>query len=263
MRLQTGEFLGSALHAYQSAGFTLTEYSYRPGAALPRHEHQFAYLSFPLSGSYEERCGRKVFRCSPRAAVFHPDGERHEDRFDGESAQIFSVEIAPSWLDHMREDGTRTDDRVEIAAPALIHTALKLRQLLLIDDRLSPRIETIAIDLLATLTSHTRERHAPRWLPPAVDYLRATQPRRMPTPDLAKIAGVHPVHFARTFRRVYGCTISDYVRGLRVARAMQLLRGIAPLDEIALAIGFADQSHFCREFKRVAGVTPGEFRSRR
>jgi len=85
----------------------------------------------------------------------------------------------------------------------------------------------------------------------------------MPTPDLAKIAGVHPVHFARTFRRVYGCTISDYVRGLRVARAMLLLRGTAPLDEIALAIGFADQSHFCREFKRVAGVTPGEFRSRR
>ncbi|HKR66061.1 MAG TPA: AraC family transcriptional regulator [Thermoanaerobaculia bacterium] len=260
MRLHAGEFLGSALRAHESAGFTLTEYSYAPGAALPRHEHPFAYLSFPLAGSYRERCGSAEWRCSPDSAIFHPKGEVHDDRFDGSATRIFSVEIADAWLERMHADGVRIAARAEITSRAILRAASRLRRLTRGPSSL--RIEAAAIDLLATLPAPIESR-APRWLQLAVDYVHAMQPLRVRTPELARIAGVHPVHLARTFRRVHGCTISEYVRNLRVERAMRLLRGGDTLDQIALDAGFADQSHFCREFKRVAGVSPGEFRARR
>ena len=261
MRLQAGEFLGSAQCAHELAGFTLTEYSYASGAALPRHEHQFAYLSFPLSGSYEERCGAAAFHCSATSAVFHPKGEVHDDRFGGGPTRIFSVEIADSWLERMQDDGMRTAARLEIASRSMARAAAKLRRLMRMPEHSLLRIDAAAIDLLAAVPAAGADKVAPRWLEMAVDLLRQSQPRRASMHELARIAGVHPVHLARTFRRVYGCTIGEYVRDLRVECAMKLLRGAQPLDEIALAAGFADQSHFCRELKRAVGLTPRQFRA--
>jgi AraC family transcriptional regulator len=80
--------------------------------------------------------------------------------------------------------------------------------------------------------------------------------------DIAEIVGVHPAHLARTFRRCYGCTVGDYVRSLRLERARQELRvSDRPLAEIALALGYADQSHFATSFKQQTGMTPGTFRN--
>ena len=78
------------------------------------------------------------------------------------------------------------------------------------------------------------------------------------------MAGVHPVHLARTFRETQGMTIGQYFRGVRLARATDLLRDPRrPLSDIAIEAGFSDQSHLCREFKRATGVSPGRFRARR
>jgi AraC family transcriptional regulator len=70
------------------------------------------------------------------------------------------------------------------------------------------------------------------------------------------------VHLARTFRRHYHCTVGEYMRQLRVNFACRQLReGSRPLMEIALAVGFSDQSQFSRTFKRVMGLTPAAFRA--
>jgi AraC family transcriptional regulator len=72
--------------------------------------------------------------------------------------------------------------------------------------------------------------------------------------------GVHPAHLARVFRQQYGCTLGDYVRRLRVEFACRrMTTGDTPLVEIALAAGFADQSHFTKTFKSLVGITPAEF----
>ena len=55
----------------------------------------------------------------------------------------------------------------------------------------------------------------------------------------------------------------QYVIARRVERARQLLQAGTNLSlaEVALRAGFSDQSHFCRHFKRLVGVTPGRFRT--
>jgi AraC family transcriptional regulator len=84
------------------------------------------------------------------------------------------------------------------------------------------------------------------------------------SPTLAQIAGVarlSPYHFARQFKTATGLPPHEYVIARRVRRAEQILKGgDLSLAEVAAQAGFADQSQFSRHFKRLVGVTPGQFR---
>jgi transcriptional regulator GlxA family with amidase domain len=61
-----------------------------------------------------------------------------------------------------------------------------------------------------------------------------------------------------------GVTPHQYLAAQRIERAKQLLRStsLTP-SEVALSTGFADQSHFTKVFRRIAGTTPGRFRAER
>ncbi|MGA7808552.1 helix-turn-helix transcriptional regulator [Bradyrhizobium sp.] len=79
--------------------------------------------------------------------------------------------------------------------------------------------------------------------------------------DLAKECGLSAGYFARAFRRSTGISPHRWLIGRRIERAKELLsKSELSLAEIALACGFADQSHFTRAFTRLAGEGPGKWR---
>jgi AraC family transcriptional regulator len=83
---------------------------------------------------------------------------------------------------------------------------------------------------------------------------------RLSLGDLAAIAGVSRFHFARQFRLRTGETPMGYVLRRRVERAQQLLGGRGcRISDVAALLGFADQSHFTRTFKRFVGVSPSQY----
>jgi AraC family transcriptional regulator len=264
MRLEPGMFLGRLLHLRACGGLTLTHYEYAAGVDLPWHEHERAYLSFPLSGGYEERHGAASCECSAGRAVFHPSGERHADRFVGEGASIFSVELDDASTEQLRDAGIVTDRRIDLQSAGTVRRAEVLLRLATHGDVVPPaRLDAAAIELLASLPSRAAERVAPRWMRCVIDALHAS-PRRPALSELASVAGVHPVHLARTFRQIQGCSIGNYVRKLRLDRAITLIESASmPLADVALTCGFADQSHLNREFRRITGVTPSRWRAKR
>ena len=81
--------------------------------------------------------------------------------------------------------------------------------------------------------------------------------------QLAAVVRVNPYHFARQFKAATGLPPHQYVILRRVERAKQLLQAGTNLSlaEVALHAGFCDQSQFSRHFKRLVGVTPGQFRT--
>ena len=70
-------------------------------------------------------------------------------------------------------------------------------------------------------------------------------------------------HFARQFKAATGLPPHQFVITRRVERAKELLQAGTDLSlaEVALRAGFSDQSQFSRHFKRLVGVTPGQFRT--
>lgn len=83
----------------------------------------------------------------------------------------------------------------------------------------------------------------------------------LPLAGLADACGLSVGHFARAFRRTTGMAPHRWLLQRRVERARHLLAtSRLALSEIALACGFADQSHFTRVFTRLAGTSPGAWR---
>jgi AraC family transcriptional regulator len=94
------------------------------------------------------------------------------------------------------------------------------------------------------------------------DFARSNLAGNVTLAELAKLAGLSPFHFARSFRKATGTSPHQYLIRLRVERAQELLQqtpGDKSLAAIAAEVGFYDQSHFCRHFRRIVGVTPLRF----
>jgi AraC family transcriptional regulator len=81
--------------------------------------------------------------------------------------------------------------------------------------------------------------------------------------QMAAVARLSVYHFARQFKAATGLPPHQYAILRRVERAKQLLQAGTDLSlaEVALRAGFSDQSVFSRHFKRLVGVTPGQFRT--
>ena len=78
--------------------------------------------------------------------------------------------------------------------------------------------------------------------------------------QLAAAVNLSPFHFARVFRRATGLPPHAWLQQRRLEQARALLQGGCTPLSVAMQLGFADQSHLTRQFKRVYGVGPGEYR---
>lgn len=82
--------------------------------------------------------------------------------------------------------------------------------------------------------------------------------------DVARECRISLAHFSRAFRATTGVTPHGWLQRQRVERSKaMLLNSYAPLAEIAIVAGFADQSHFTKAFANVVGSTPGAWRRQR
>lgn len=97
---------------------------------------------------------------------------------------------------------------------------------------------------------------------PVLDHLQKHLAGRLPVSVAARMCGTSPVSFSRMFRLATGMTLSAYVNRLRMTRALELIETTDDtIAGIALDLGFSDQSHFDRHFRRSFGHTPSAHRA--
>jgi AraC-like DNA-binding protein len=77
--------------------------------------------------------------------------------------------------------------------------------------------------------------------------------------ELSLATGLSRFHLVHAFTRRVGLPPHAYQICMRIARGCTLLRAGIPVADIAMQLGFADQSHFARHFKRIWGTTPGDY----
>jgi AraC family transcriptional regulator len=101
----------------------------------------------------------------------------------------------------------------------------------------------------------------PRKLRRVLEFVDANLDQDIGLDDLARIAELSPFHFSRVFKLATGSSPYHYVRDRRLKRSRLLLaEGRLGIAELALACGFANQSHFTAAFTKAMGVSPGRFR---
>ena len=92
-------------------------------------------------------------------------------------------------------------------------------------------------------------------------HIQAHLGRPLPLSGLAAIAGLSVWRFATVLRLSTGLPPHRYIGLQRVRRAQVLLRQGVPAAAVASEVGFCDQSHLARSFKRVCNMTPGQFQA--
>lgn len=121
-----------------------------------------------------------------------------------------------------------------------------------------------AVLLLVQRHAGGREARAPGLEPGAVTRAKELMDSRLAYPpsleELATAVGLSPFHFARVFRRATGLPPHAWLKQRRLSRARELLKNDCLPFNVAFALGYADQSHFNRQFKQAYGVTPGAYR---
>jgi AraC-like DNA-binding protein len=94
-----------------------------------------------------------------------------------------------------------------------------------------------------------------------VAYIEANLGSKLAIEEMAGLVALSKSHFARAFKQTLGSSPMAYVAVRRVERAKLMMTSTGQrLTDIALACGFADQSHLNRYFHRVVGVSPGLWR---
>lgn len=97
----------------------------------------------------------------------------------------------------------------------------------------------------------------------ACRYVEAHLHEKVSQADVARSCGLSRSEFSRTFHEEHAVTFRQYLRSVRMRRAVDMLkRTDAPITEIAFCVGFSDPSHFASQFRHHAGCTPSAFRER-
>jgi AraC family transcriptional regulator len=92
------------------------------------------------------------------------------------------------------------------------------------------------------------------------EYLLAHYDENICLSRLAELVGLNQFYLVRVFRKHVGLPPYNYLTQIRMAKARNLLISGMPPAEVASAVGFCDQSHFTRFFKRATKTTPASFR---
>jgi AraC-like DNA-binding protein len=195
--------------------------------------------------------------------IYHAAGERHSGRWHV-GGRAFNIELAspqPRLQEYARALATPVDF---LPGPA-VQLAQRILREFQHPDAVSPlTLEAQVLELIAGLCKSAPPRapiSPPGWLRRLRELLHDRFTDSLSLGEMAALAGVHPGHVARMFRRYYHTTPGEYVRQLRVQRACQELKSSdRPLADIALGLGFFDQSHFSGVFRRHTGLTPREYR---
>lgn len=270
---------------FLSSDDLLVHYTRNTGmVSMTRHQHPRHEVYYLMAGQRDYFIRDRVYRIHPGDLVVIPANDLHKTHQAGQSGfERMLVEFSDAVL----ADVGSAEDRAalmgvfhrnqpvirvpEVSRPAVVHVfarlveetqerrpgfqsmvpALLLELLVLIN-----RLETVPPTLEAPSPVHRHVSEISQFL-----HEHASECWNLET--VAARFGLSPAYLSRIFPQVTGVRFHDYLLGIRVAKAKQLLMETDLLvAEVAETTGFASQTSFGRAFLRLVGVSPRRFRGR-
>ncbi len=236
-----------------SSGLEFTRYA--PGYSMPWHVHTYAKVSFLLAGSVLEGSRAGDRHCRAGEIVVKPVGIEHRDEVGPDGLCVLSIrpaEDVAGWKS--LASGYRWLPFDPVVA--------RIVRAFLQGEFLSGEALEEGIAALSLLTRAASQKVAcsSHWAFRAVEILHNTYDRPPSLAELAQEIGAHPVSLAQALRQRTGKTKTEIVHQIRIQRALSMLQTEDRIAVIAADLGFSDQAHFCRVFKRWLGCSPSAYR---
>jgi AraC family transcriptional regulator len=258
-------FAGKAVRSRKTRAFEFIESVYPAELRIASHAHERAYLGITISGAWDQTYGGLARSGGPWTVTLHPAGETHSNRFCDSGARILNINIGCGQHSPLSGSGLTLDASVDRREGKAAWLAREIYHEFRQPDEVTALVlEGLTLELLAELLrplAADDPTHTQPWLMRAKELIRERFAEPLRLESIANYVGVHPVHLSREFHRHFRTTVGQQIRRLRIERACRdLSRTQRPLVEIALALGFADQSSFTKAFRRLTGLAPSEFR---
>ena len=152
-----------------------------------------------------------------------------------------------------------------LRAPQLVGAGVRLAAVLADGTTPLAEREAAAVDFVARLHGELAPAASgPGAVPAGVErvahYIDTHFADPLPLEHLCDAAHLSGSYLIRAFKKRYGVAPHEYQINRRIQYAKARLRAGAPIAQVALDVGFADQAHFQRVFKRMTAATPGQYR---
>ncbi len=171
--------------------------------------------------------------------------------------QIFFEKKIPVFKDHIIED-----QKLYNLLYSFFYTAYKNEDKMLMETNL-----IIALSyLIKNYTSQTKIYKAlfddKTIIKDSIEYIQDSLDTNISLDELAINLNISKYHYLRVFKSHTGITPHQYILNKRIQKAKELILKGTPLNEIAIEVGFSDQSHFIRSFKKIYGYLPKELKEK-
>jgi AraC family transcriptional regulator len=258
--LNTGEYSGAVSSLRKVEGIIAGTTTYAENSFNTEfHYHSNPHLSFVLQGGNIENRKKKTIERTVGDIMFFHSGEIHQTLPANCQTKNMNLELECSFLEQYaitEEQVSRMVDQ-NMDSKFLI---LRMYKELIENDQFSD--VSIQLLLLSTISKPVREDryHNLGWIKALSEVLHDEWTTFHNLDDLSVILNVHPVTISKYFTKNFGCTLGEYMRKIKIEKSLSLIQNKSQsLTEIALECGFADQSHFIRNFKKFTGQLPKEF----
>lgn len=233
------------------------------------HTHTEAHFILVTAGAYHSTA--RGFEAELPCLIFNPPGTEHRDCFAPEQrldeAHFYAAWIGPQRWSALATGASPPAHPRATSGPHVAALARQLADALVTSDITGTAFGDLVLELLAAVeespAATTAAESADGWLTQARDALDRKLDRPISVSALALQCDVHPVYFARAFRRAYAVSPTEYQLRRRLEHVASLLaadeRNIA---DIAASAGFSDQAHLSRHFTALFGIAPGRYRER-
>lgn len=248
-------FLGGTL---EDNNVILIDCLYKSDLEYPVHYDRFDRISIVLSGKVKEVISKKEHYASSTSFVIKPSGVLHSNKFGPTGSRMLSLLVHPDFIEQFELESFFSQLRwihTSKITASVINSLMRLKEN---QDWISE-----AIDLISLLSLHKVNDDAfpPLWLYRIRERINDEADSNLSVKDLAATENLHPVYMARVFRKFEGCGVKEYIHTVKMRQITEKLSDTKlPIVQIALDMGYADQSHMSRMFKNFVGVSPGSFR---
>lgn len=225
------------------------------------HYHENPHVCFLLQGEDIERRGNLSYRRKTGDVYFYYAGEKHASIARKCLSKNINIEFGKNFLEKYEVSESQIARAVKDNSDAKF-LILKIQREMLINDASSrPAIQTLLLELLAC-EKNSLNKSIPEWVKITSDLLNDKWNEPVTLEELSMATGKYPTTISKHFRKYFSCTLGEYLRKLKIEKSLPLIKNSQmSLTEIAFYCGFADQSHFIRNFKQMTGFLPKEFRN--